>query len=329
MVTILLLAGVFVGLLLTAYFSGSETGVYCLNPIRVMVEAERDVPGARRLAHIIRRQDETVIGTLIGANVADYIVTVCVAALVLRAADSPHQAELYTTAIVTPLVLVFGNVLPKDYARRYSQQVMRWTAPPLLALNRVLRWSGVIWLVRHGTSALMQRLDPDRVRDSEHVFTRARMLSMLREGAVGGGLSLYQQDLIDRIMSLSKVTIGTVMIPHERAATISIDMPREDFLRIARMAHFARYPVWDGHPRRVVGAVAVIDMITDPGQQPIRSHVRQAVHLPESLSVTGALLRLQESRQPMAVVVNRAGDAVGILTVKDLVEEIVGDLDVW
>lgn len=328
-ITALLILGALVGVLLSAYFSAAETGLYTLNPVRVAVESQQNVRGARQLAQVLRREDELVTVTLVGANVADYIHTACLATLFLRAAFAPSTAELYTTLIATPVILVFGAIIPKDYVRRNPEPVMRLASGPLLACGQLLRWSGARWLLQRLTRLLLRGIDPAHANESEHILTRARTLSLLREGAASGGLSPYQQDIIDRIMRLTHVNVSAVMIPRARAATVAIDIPRDDFLRIARMAHFARYPVWEHNKASVRGMVAVIDVITDEQPRPIRDYVREVVRLPGGISITGALLRLQEARQPMAVVIDRNGDCVGILTVKDLVEEIVGDIEVW
>lgn len=328
-ITLLLVFGAVLGVLLSAYFSATETGLYSLNPVRVAVESEQNVRGARSLAKVLSREDELVTVTLVGANIAEYIHTACLAALFLRAAFTPSAAELYTTLIATPVILVFGAIIPKDYVRRHAESVMRLASSSLLAMGQALRWTGALWLLRQLTKALVRSIDPAHTGESQQILTRARMLRLLREGAAGGGLSPYQQDIIDRIMRLTHVTVTSVMIPRDRAATIPMDIRREDFLRIAQMAHFARYPVWENNRRNIRGIVAVIDVITDERPREVREYVREVVRLPSGISITGALLRLQEARQPMAVVIDRSGDCIGILTVKDLVEEIVGDLEVW
>jgi putative hemolysin len=330
MIAALLLTGVLCGILLSAFFSAAETGIYRLNPLRVAVEREQGVRGAAAVDAVLRRQDELVTVTLVGANLADFLTTICVTALCLRAALAPGAAELYATLVATPLILIFGALLPKDYVSRHTSEMMRTLAPALLFCGQLLRWTGARAALQVLSKTVLRGLAPGEARrDPEEAMTRARALSWLREGAAGGGLSPYQQDVIDRIMRLSNLRVTSVMISRARAATIPRDMPREDFLRIARMAHFARYPVWEGSPSRVTGVIAVIDVITDPQPRPLSAYVRPIVRLTAGMSVTGALLQLQNARQPMAAVVDGRGECLGILTVKDLVEEIVGDIEVW
>ena len=130
-------------------------------------------------------------------------------------------------------------------------------------------------------------------------------------------------------MNLSAVRVDSVMIPRSRAATVPSDIPRDEFLRVARMAHFSRLPVYRGDARRIIGVVNVYNVLTDRHAQPVAEHVRPPVTLAEHVTVSAALLKLQRTREAMAIVVDRTDHCVGILTLKDLVEEVVGDLEVW
>jgi CBS domain containing-hemolysin-like protein len=185
-------------------------------------------------------------------------------------------------------------------------------------------------VLRAVTKRLNRWIDPRHGADEEaERLPRTRMLRMLEEGAASGGLSRVQRDLISRVMNASQVRVASVMIARARAATVPIDLPREEFLRIARMAHFSRLPVWRGDPRRMVGFVSVFNVLTDEQKQPIATHIEQVAVLAPSDRVPAALLKMQQARAPLAIVEDRPGQCVGILTIKDLVEEIVGELEAW
>jgi len=130
-------------------------------------------------------------------------------------------------------------------------------------------------------------------------------------------------------LNLSAVRAADVMIPRDRVAMVPLEIGRDDFLRVARMAHFSRLPVYRGDSRQVVGIVNVYDVLTDREDRPVAAHVRVPVTFVEGTSVAAALLELQGSRETMAMVEDGEGRCVGLLTLKDLVEEIVGDLEAW
>jgi putative hemolysin len=329
MTTILLIMGALAAVGLSALFSGSETGIYCLDRVRLHVRRDQNDQQARRLARLMERHEELVITTLLGTNVADYLVTVCVTALLLRAAISASLAEIYAAAIVTPIILVFGGVIPKDWFQRQSDRLMYPLALPLKWCWRVASWTGVVWLLRTLTRRLVKWVDPLRAASEQELLPRVRIRRLLREGAARGGLTPFQRDTIERVMNISRVCVVDVMVPQQRAAIVKIDIPREDLLRIARVAHFSRLPVYGDDPRRIVGIVNVYHVLTDDEQQPVAGHVQPATFARADESVPAALLKLQQARQVMGVVVDPAGNCLGLFTVKDLVEEIVGELEAW
>jgi putative hemolysin len=324
-----LIIGAVVALAVSAFFSGTEMGVYCLNHVRLSVRTAQKHPGARRLTALMQRPHELVITTLVGTNVADYVATVCVTALLLQSAAARNLAEVYATAVLTPLILVFCGVIPKDWFQRRADQLMYPLALPLTGCRRVVRWTGLIWVLSRLTDHLTRWIDSSGVAAETDLLPRARIRRLLSEGAVSGGLSAFQRDTLERVMNISRVRLANIMIPRRRAAIVPIDIPRDELLRIARMAHFSRLPVYRDDPRRIVGIVNVYDVLTDEQEKPIAEYVRPVTALPATDTVPAALLKLQRAREVMGIVTDRAGSCLGLFTMKDLVEEIVGDLEAW
>lgn len=329
MITAFLLAGLAGAVVLSGFFSGSETGIYCLNPVRLRVASEQNRPGARRLATLMRKPEDLVITMLLGTNISDYLATAFTSALLLHAAVSDHLVEIYAALIITPLILVFGGIVPKDWFRRESNRLMCVLALPVSICHRLAWVTGLLGLLRGLTNTLVGWIDPRQAQADVKVLPRTRTLRLLREGAARGGLTGLQRDLIDRVVRISRTRVAQVMIRHERVALVPLDLPRADLLRIVRMAHFSRLPVHDGDPRRIVGIVNVYDVLTDPEQKPPRSHLQSTFRLPPGTSVSAALMQMQRARQTMAIVEDSQGKCLGILTIKDLVQEIIGDIEAW
>jgi len=324
-----LLVGTVIALTLSAFFSGTETGIYCVNRVRLNVRAGQNDARARRLTSLLERPQDLVITTLLGTNVADYLATVFVTALLLHFAISESFAEVYATAVVTPLILVFGGVIPKDWFQRESDRLMYPLASPLTWCRRVARWTGLLSLLGRLTHWLIRRIDPQHVGAEEDLLPRARLRRLLSEAAASGGLSAFQRDTLERVMNISRVRLVNVMVPRPRAVIVPIDISRTDLLRIARMAHFSRLPVYRDNPRRIVGIVNVYHVLTDDRERPTADYVQQATFLRATETVPAALLRMQQARQVMAIVTDQEGNCLGLFTMKDLVEEIVGDLEAW
>ena len=329
MTAALLAIGAVLALALSSISSGAETGVYCINRVRLRVRADRKEPQAVRLAKLMDRTEDLVITTLAGTNFADYLATAFATALLIHLGAAEAYSEVYATAVITPLVLVFGGIIPKDWFQRESDRLMYPLATPLAAARRVLAWIGLLALLRGVTHGLLRLIDPQHMSREANLLPRARMRRLLIEGAASGGLSEFQREILDRILRMSQTRLADILVRRERAATVPIDIPREDLLRIARMAHFSRLPVHRGDPRKIVGVVNVYDILTDEHERPIAEFLREALFLQSSDSVPDALRKLQQARQVMGIVTNERGECVGLFTMKDLVECIVGEVPVW
>jgi putative hemolysin len=329
MSVLLLALGVLLGIAMSAFAAAAETGSYTLNRLRLRVRSEQGDSQARRLDALMRRHEDLVISLILTNVAADYLATVCTAVLLLRAAVAPQWVDVYTTAILTPLLLVYGAMVPKDWFQREADRWMYPLALPLRGLVAAARGSGLVWALRALPGAILRVIDPDRAAQVDVLSSRGHVERLLHEGAARGGLSEFQRDTMGRIMGMSVVRLGTVMVPRERAAMVPIDIPRDDFLRIARMSHFSRLPVYRGDPRRVVGVVSVFDVLTDAQRRPITEHLHPPLLLSAELTVSAGLIRLQRAHQFMAIIVNRREECVGLLTMKDLAEEIVGELEAW
>lgn len=329
MITVSLVIGALLALLLSAISSGSETGVYCLNRVRLRVRSQQGDPSAEKLARMMERQEDLVITTLTGTNVADYLASALVTALLIHVHVSDRYAELVATSILTPLVLVFGGVIPKDLFQRRADVLMYRIATPLWWARRGVAAAGLLWLFRGAAHRLLVLLAPEHVESEHQLLPRVRMQRLLIEGAARGGLTDFQRDTIERVMRMSQVRVADIMVRRERAVMIPRDISREDLLRIAKMAHFSRLPVHRGRSRRVESVLNVYDVMMDERAQPLEHYMRDAVYVRMSEKVPAALLRLQRARETMAIVVDARDECVGLFTMKDLVECIVGELEAW
>ena len=210
------IAGACGALLLSALASGMETGIYCLNRVRLRVRSARNEPAARRLAGLMQRPEELVITALLGTNIADYLAAACVSALLLHAGIGQNTVEIYATLILTPLILVFGGVIPKDWFRQRGDGLMYPLALPLLGLVRLARATGLVWALRRVTRLLNRLIDPARAQFDEGLLPRAKTLRLLHEGAARGGLTALQRDSLQRAITGPGCRLGSVLLRRPR-----------------------------------------------------------------------------------------------------------------
>jgi len=319
------------GVLLAALANGMETGLYRLNRVRLRLEAEKGNRRARILRDLLRDLPGQIVVCLVIYNGGAYLTTIMVTTLVANAGwvESLIAVEVIATAILTPLLFVFTDVTPKSL---FALEADRWAYPlagPMRWAHRVLRGIGLVPVLK-GVSALMLRIARRRAGGQASTFTpRQRLQAVIREGLAEGVISGYQGQLAEQVLALRDKTVGEVMISMKQAAAVPVDVTQARFARELGRHSYSRLPVYENHRANVVGIVHINDVLAQEGFDVAAAVRREVVRLTPETAVSVALFRMRGERAAMAVVGDAKGRAIGILTVKDLVEEIVGDLAAW
>ena len=311
-------------ILFSAYFSGVETGAYSLNRLRLRYRTEKGSARAAILTRLLSRMENVVTTVLLGNNAAAYGATLVVTGMFESLLGSPVQSEIATTLVLTPVIFVFAEVLPKEIFRSHadtllyraarSLQVVTWVFYPLsLSLRALIRLLGKL-IGEEGAGHPLE-VSPARLQ-----FTFA-------QGTEAGVLTRYQDEMARNIIGLREVRVRNAYIPLETVAVAANTIDREAFLEIPRKHRYSRIPIWQGRKSNLIGVVHVFDVLAEdrPGLT-IRNYIRPVPRISPDASIYQALLTLQSSHTPMGVVAE-TGDAMGIVTVKDLIEEIVGELE--
>lgn len=325
-IIVLAITGAVLAVLMSGFYSGSETGMYCVDRLRLRIDSERGDHRAARIARMLDHEHNALSAMLMGTNISNYFATVLVADLFSRTLGVHSGAsELYTTAVVTPVIFVFGEVFPKTLYQRHADALMRAGAfllhlsmyvlyVPVTVLNRTMR--PLVRLIDPG--GLVEAADP------------RRKIASLLQGA------LADQDdegdhlaYVDRVFGLSTISLHQVMVPRNRVVSIHGDAQRKELMTLARRWPHSRLLVYDRAPRRITGYVLVDELLTDKNWTQVHERARRVVELAANDSVATALVRLQNAREAIAVVTDRNGLLLGLVTLKDLLEELTGELPEW
>jgi len=303
-------------------YCGMETGVYGVNRIRLELHADRQQPGAAALQRLISRFDHLLVVLLIGSNLCRYLVTFSVSALFL-AAGYGDRTQWLTLAVLTPTMFVVNDSIPKNVFQRSSELVIYrlvWLLRASSALFTVLLLAPLV----RGFSRLVLRL-LGRSAGQDHMLGRRGVESIVAEGRASGLLTDYQSAMADRASRITGVRLADVMRPLETAATAPAHTSREaltaSFIRHGR----SRVPLLDDDGN-VLSVLDMFDLlVAHPAAAPT-DLAQPPLVLPERQSVSSALLAIRRRGVVMAIAADSDGRHVGIITVKDIAEEIVGDL---
>ncbi len=324
MMWVVVACGLILGVVGSGLFSGSETGLYCLNRLRLHLAVQQGDSRAVRLSRWLEDEQRALAVALAGTNVTDYIGTIAIAYMFAHLLGfSDADTELYTIVLVTPLVFVFGEVVPKNLFQRFADSLMPRVSLLLLWSEWLFRACGVVALLTALTRGANRLLGTTQAYRTAETLKR-RVALMLQEALAGQTHGEHQSDLIDRVVRLSETPIRTVMVPFHRVISISRDADRLELLRVARAASFARVPVHGKSRSQILGLIKIDDLLRSP-----QTTVAEAIHpmprMSPNTTVAAAIAELRRGGSEMSLVVNAAGHMLGLVTLRDLLEEVVGE----
>ena len=324
--------------LLGGVFAGAEIAVVALRSSRLRELVEEGRPGARSTL-ALREQPErflatvqvgiTVVGTAASAF-GGYAIAQRITPTVSRITGLTDHAHDLALALVVTLIsfvsIVLGELVPKSLALRHAEKYALWMGKPLLALSWIAR--PIVWLLSASANVLL------RPFGDETTFTEARHsveeLQQLVEGAAKAGtLDPKASEIATRALELPELRVSDVMVPRHQAILLPRDTDAEQLHTIVSAHPHTRLPVYDGQIDNVVGYVSMKDVLSSvlEGQPLVLANLlRPPYFVPESKRALELLHDMRERRMKFAMVVDELGGLAGLVTVEDLVEELVGEV---
>lgn len=309
----------------SALFSGMEIGLYTLNRVRVTILAGRGRPSALRLRRLLQHSNRTLSTLLVCNNTANYMGSFALAAILNETGLSPTQAILLNAGVLIPILFIFGETLPKDLFRTHCDHWSYRTSGFLLLCDRILTYTGIILLV-HGFTRLTARLFG--VEGELRTTARQRISQLIKEGAGAGLLTDMQITLVDRALALRDRTVRMEMMPWNRAVFIAAECEPQTRTSLIKHIDYTRLPVVesDGLVKGVLSSLEA-SLYPDRSTRDLTGPI--TMFTPE-IKVHEALRTLRRIRQTMAVVIDsQSNRPLGLVTIKDLVEPLTGELMAW
>jgi CBS domain containing-hemolysin-like protein len=309
---------------LSAVFSGSETGFYRLSPLRVDLRASEGSRSFALIRRLLSNDGLLLVTILVGNNLMIELATRIAEVRLAHVGVVPEQAlEVVVTLVVTPVLFFFGELLPKDLFRRrphalVSRAVWLIAAAKLLFLPLSL----LLDLLARGFARLLGLGREELAR----ALGREKVVELVEESARGGAVGDQQHDLVRNALRMHTTDVRQVMVPWRKVRSISLEDGPAEQRSIVLACNFTRLPVV-GAGGAVESYAHQIDVLRSP-DKPVASCRHPLLALAPDLSVERALARLRLAGQRVALV-GTPGAPLGIVTLKDLVEEISGELWGW
>jgi len=316
MIAIALCMGI-LGILLSAFFSGSETGFYRATRLRLVLDAMAGDRVARGLLFLANHPALFVATALVGNSLSNYMISLASVIIINRTVvHAPQAAEIIASIVLAPFVLIYGELLPKNLYLQAPNRLLRRGGGLFLAFVAVFfPLAGVLWLLGRLLARVM-RTSHEPVRLA---LAQRELRQVLSEGHEAGILHHAQQGLAHGILAVARKPLRQFLAPPGHIVTIRAEMGKQAALRLAARSHTAVMPVADA-AGRLIGYVRVIDLCLHDGDD--LAPLRPLPALREDTTHLAALMRLESSGDSLARVVNARGETLGIVTLERLREPL-------
>lgn len=325
--TILLPLAIFVvALVLEALFSGYETGFVSTNPIRIrhLAEEEKD-PRAVRLLGYMQNPDRFLTTLLIGTNLMVVTGTLVVTMQVARF-FSEDMAHLISTLILAPIILIFAEIIPKSVFRIHPNRLSLALAPVVRVFYVVFTpvAAPVTWLTR----GLLRAIGSDKMHVSSLVSSSEDVRLLVDEGVDHGTIEPEEQEMIHSVIDLQTTAVTEIMAPRIDIKALPDTATRTELVALFADTGLTRIPIYRQTIDEIVGVVNAYSILMDddPENEDITRHIKEVMHVPDTIKVDDLFTALKDAKQHMAIVTDEYGGTDGLVTIEDILEEIFGEI---
>jgi CBS domain containing-hemolysin-like protein len=313
-------------LFLKAFYAGSETAVVSASKARMDVLAQQGNSRALVIKKLWKEPDKMLGTVLVSDNLMSAAAGMAGLQLIVFALPGREGIqELLNTIAMTLVTMIFCEILPKTTFRAKADRLALKSAPGLWIADKLLR--PVVWLVMKITN-FMVRMAGEQDKEERQRVMREELKLLARMGDREGILQKEQLHMINSVLDLETMTLEKVMTPLVDVVALPKTASLEEFYRMVSETGYSRIPVYEERVDNLIGIVNVLDVLyAQPPPATITAHIKRNIHHePESKRIYSLLRELKRSRNAMVFVVDEYGGVVGLVTLEDLVEEILGDI---
>jgi len=319
-----LLGALFFLIILSAFFSGSETGLVSLNRYRLKHLAKTKHRGAVRASRLLERPDRLIGLILLGNNFVNILASSIATILALRYWGETGIA--IAAGLLTLVILIFAEVTPKTLAVLRPE---RFAFPATLILSPLLvALYPLVWLVNIIANGFIKLLGIDVKEGANQELSRDELRMVVTEA--GAMIPRRHQQMLTNILDLEKVTVDDIMVPRNELAGIDLDDDWSDIVKQLSNSQHTRLPVYRGDTNNIIGILHMrntLDLFNRPdaSKEGLIERMQKAYFVPEGTPLNTQLLQFQQEKRRLGLVVDEYGDVRGLVTLEDILEEIVGE----
>lgn len=307
-------------IMFSAYFSATETAFTSVNRIRIKNLAGNGDKRAKRVLELTDKYDSLLSTILIGNNIVNILITVIATLLFVELYGS--LGPTIATVVTTVLILIFGEITPKSLAKETPEKTS-------MGFGGSIRFVMMIFTPLNFLFGAWKKLVGKVFKmDAEQGITEEELLTMVEEAETEGGLDEERSELIQNAIEFNGLEAWDILTPRVDVAAIEVDTCKDDILKLFRDTGFSRIPVYDDDIDNILGVLNQKDFhnYIYGTSADIREYVAPVVFIPETMKLPVILKKMQTTKTHMAVVIDEYGGLAGIVTLEDILEELVGEI---
>jgi len=312
-------------IIFSGFFSGSETGLMSLNRYRLRHLADNNHRGAKAALRLLAKPERLIGVILLGNNLVN-ILAASIGTLIGYRLYGDKGAVI-SPFVLTALVLIFSEVTPKTLA---ALQPERYALPATYALEPLLKLLyPIVWLTNQASHLIFRLLGISALQASHYDLSTEELRIVVNEA--GTVIPQRHQQMLLNILDLEKITVEDIMIPRNEIVGIDMEDDWESIATQISESQHTKLPVYEGDINRIIGflhlrkALRLFQKIETANKESLRALVREAYFVPEATPLNTQLLNFQREKRRIGLVVDEYGDILGLITLEDLLEEIVGE----
>ena len=333
MILFLELLGVAALILLNAYFVAAEYGLVTARRTRIQELAQKGDRRARAVLRIVADPPRFIAAMQLGVTATSLAIGALGEQVLAKVFDpifASFLAFTFAFLIITFLHVVVGELVPKGVALEYSERTALAVSTPVRGFFVVFK--PLIWVLQRSSEAILKALGLRPPGGEVDVYSEAELKMLLSRSTEEGELEQQEQEMLYKVFDFADKEVSAVMVPRPEVVALSIDLPPEEALAAVIESPYTRYPVYREALDKVVGILHVRDLfsaLVDRGIAGVQIEqlLRPAHIVPETKDLAALLTEFRRTNQHLAVVVDEYGELEGIVTLEDLLEEIVGEIE--
>ena len=307
-------------IMLSAYFSATETAFTSINKIRLKNMAGDGDRKAERVLQLSEKYDKLLTTILVGNNIVNITMTAIATVLFVKLLG-PYGPTV-ATVVITVIVLIFGEITPKNIAKEKPESFAMASAPVLKKLMTILTPVNFVFTKWKQLIARIFRLD------NTDAITEDELLTMVEEAESSGGFEENQSELIQNAIEFNEITAEDVMTPRPEMKAIDVECPKEELAVLFKETGYSRLPVYEEEIDKIIGVINQKDFhnyIAGTNRN-IADYVMPVVFVSTAIKISDLLKKMQQLKTHMAIVIDEYGGTEGLVTMEDIIEELVGEI---